>query len=487
MAFEWARIGSLAGLNYGSILNCSATVQLKGGQFSSGGGLVGWNYGLIKNSSAACTLSVPAGISWVSFGGIAGRNNGALIHCSSAGSITAEGWSTLGGMVGRNYGIIANSHSATTVSGDGWSTLGGLAGTHYDDLKGGSEWIIFNSSAAGVVAGKDMISIGGLVGRNMAVISYSHAAGPVTGKTYSNVGGLVGVNAYDDMSLDNKIGVILQSSASGSVTGEISSNAGGLAGINYGRISECYALGQVRSEFFTGGLAGRNERDDFDTTGAGGIISNCYSTGKVTGSGTIGGLAGSDSQAAIEFSYWDTVSSELLISAGGYGRTTEEMSYPHHENTYVHWDFQSIWQSDSNYSMNAGYPFLQGTPEYASEIVSSDLPLYLNDNNPLIMHLTFRNTGIKCWQAEESVLLGAVDNHDDLAPAQYWRIAQDRDIHHFQTYTYEVKLYPQQTGIFTTEWQMIKEGEFWFGEIFSQDVEVIERTGLNSHLWQLFQ
>ncbi len=49
------------------------------------------------------------------------------------------------------------------------------------------------------------------------------------------------------------------------------------------------------------------------------------------------------------------------------------------------------------------------------------------------------------------------------------------------THTYE------EAGTFTTEWQMLKEGEFWFGEKFSKEVEVSVRTGIGSPLWNLFE
>jgi hypothetical protein len=56
-----------------------------------------------------------------------------------------------------------------------------------------------------------------------------------------------------------------------------------------------------------------------------GTVTSCYSTGKVNGSGNqIGGLVGSNNSRIISC-FWDTQTSSQTTSAGGIGKTTEEM------------------------------------------------------------------------------------------------------------------------------------------------------------------
>jgi hypothetical protein len=50
----------------------------------------------------------------------------------------------------------------------------------------------------------------------------------------------------------------------------------------------------------------------------------------------------------------------MATSAGGAGampRTTDEMTFPFSENTYVDWDFTTTWDSGGEEYLNNGYPF----------------------------------------------------------------------------------------------------------------------------------
>ncbi|MHC4125938.1 MAG: fibronectin type III domain-containing protein, partial [Planctomycetota bacterium] len=78
-----------------------------------------------------------------------------------------------------------------------------------------------------------------------------------------------------------------------------------------------------------GGLAGTNS----------GTISNCFSTGQVTGGSLwFGGLVGGNGGGTISDCFWDVNTSDLDTSAGGIGKTTEQM---HTKSTFTDagWDF----------------------------------------------------------------------------------------------------------------------------------------------------
>lgn len=147
---------------------------------------------------------------------------------------------------------------------------------------------------------------------------------------------------------------------------------GGLAGDNFGTIKNSYTnpSTSVEGESFIGGLVGENF----------GSIEDCYSAAEVVGldvdppptiSGRVeerlnksvrmhivdpvGGLIGNCAGTVIN-SYWDTETSGQSDSAGGEGRTTAEMTYAHAANTYVDWDFDSVWRGGEFSSENDGYP-----------------------------------------------------------------------------------------------------------------------------------
>ena len=69
------------------------------------------------------------------------------------------------------------------------------------------------------------------------------------------------------------------------------------------------------------------------------------------------GYAGTINQGTvITKSYWDKETSGQTTSAGGEGRTTQEMtSVPRPENTYVDWNFDTIWDQ-----VDGKYPWLRG-------------------------------------------------------------------------------------------------------------------------------
>ena len=59
------------------------------------------------------------------------------------------------------------------------------------------------------------------------------------------------------------------------------------------------------------------------------------------------------------------------------------MTHPHASNTYVNWDFESIWQADEDASINDGYPYtfdfdLPELPEYTVSFTVSDM-----EGNPI--------------------------------------------------------------------------------------------------------
>jgi hypothetical protein len=291
-------------------------------------------------------------------GGLVGDSPDLTVeNCFSSGSI--NGVSNVGGLIGLSGGTVKNSYSSAVVTGD--NNVGGLVGSSFT----GS---IENSYSQGIVTGNSF-TIGGLVGLNsMASIYSCHNESTVSGD--NSVGGLVGSNLggsviegsfnSGDVSGVSNVGGLIGNSTGSAVnlsynSGEVSGEeaVGGLAGhITTTSINNSYNIGSVVADEYVGGLIGIIEYAS--------PVTHCYSNGSVIGVNNSGGLIGHiGNDPEVINSYWDTVTSGQSTSAGGEGRTTEEMTYPYAQNTYMDWDFEEIWAADEDYSVNDGYPYLQ--------------------------------------------------------------------------------------------------------------------------------
>ena len=224
--------------------------------------------------------------------------------------------------------------------------VGGLAGYMFLESE------IDNCSVSGEIVGSSFI--GGLAGLcSASLITRSSSSVEIDGT--NDAGGLIG-GLIDGTE-------VRMCFSTGDVEGYL--QTGGLIGSKWGNcvIEDSFARGNVTGQDYVGGLVG-NMWD--------GEILRSFSTGEVTYNEGGGGLIGSpDGSVTVEASYWDIDSSGQTESAGGEGRTTEEMTWPHAQNTYEDWDFTEIWLADEEYIVNHGYPYLQATEHQVS--VEDDL------------------------------------------------------------------------------------------------------------------
>jgi hypothetical protein len=152
----------------------------------------------------------------------------------------------------------------------------------------------------------DGFCVGGLVGRLYE--------GSVTG-CYVEGGSVSGAWGVGGLAGENYRGDIQGCYSTGDVTGEF--RVGGLVGANVGSLSNSYSMGSVIGDERVGGLVGESYR---------GSITNSYSAGSVTGETDTGGLIGFNYQDIVfSDSLWDVNSSGQTTSAGGIGRSTEQM------------------------------------------------------------------------------------------------------------------------------------------------------------------
>lgn len=352
-------VGSLTGINDGTITNSFSTVSVQG--YIDVGGLVGGNNGTISNSYAAGTV-----IGFNSVGGLVGGNYATIDNSFATGPVTGQ--STVGGLVGMNYEPVTNSYATGPVTGH--YVVGGLAGYNRSTIT--------LSHATGAVEGYS--GVGGLAGVNEAMIDQSYATGEVSGN--EEVGGLVGCLCSD--------AEIRQSFAEGDVSGGL--YVGGLVGYSYsGSISNCYAkgavtglssdqiaypdLGDVVDEMMGGfGEIDPGDSEMIPSSSVGGLvgmndagsIEYSYATGEVQGDEYVGGLVGKQSGGSVSRSFWDSETTGQTTSAGeGTGLSTSDMQTL---GTYLHedagWNISEDETGSSTWIISDGYPFLRNVPEW---------------------------------------------------------------------------------------------------------------------------
>jgi len=164
--------------------------------------------------------------------------------------------------------------------------------------------------------------VGTIIGGNSGSITNCYSTGSVMGDTA--VGGLVGFN----------FGTITNCYAAALVSGK--NSVGGLAGRNFETITNCYSTGSVTGEGGVGGLVGENYSK--------GTINNCYSIGSVSGYNDIGGLVGLNEYGRkFTSSFWDIETSGQANSAGGTGKTTDEMQMA---STFAGFGCEPVWTID---------------------------------------------------------------------------------------------------------------------------------------------
>ncbi|MDR0926206.1 MAG: choice-of-anchor J domain-containing protein [Ignavibacteria bacterium] len=117
-----ASSGGMAGINYGTITNCSATGDIHCGiDASNAGGFVGQNLGTISNCFA--NVNVSAGMNC---GGFVGNvNDGSITNCYSTGNVLGD-MIMVGGFCGLTSSTISNCYSIGNV--DATNIMFGIGG-----------------------------------------------------------------------------------------------------------------------------------------------------------------------------------------------------------------------------------------------------------------------------------------------------------------------------------------------------------------------
>jgi len=237
------RVGGVVSYNYNKVtgIKVDLTITNYGGYDSHTGGIVAFNEGEVTSSTADTVLFAKYNV-----GGCVGLSTGSLSELSCTSSVTdiANG-SNFGGVVGRNNGAVSSVY-ANVFMYRPYSDSGGIAG--YNDTAGE----ISQASSEGELFNARSYRHGGLVGKNSGIVRESKSSIKInsyTAPSYSSqmsIGGLVGSNTQDTAELVDSYFV-------GSIDFYASAQGiGGLVGVNEynAKIKRNYSNGTI-----TGGSA----------------------------------------------------------------------------------------------------------------------------------------------------------------------------------------------------------------------------------------
>lgn len=274
------------------------------------------------------------------------QNDGSEHSSLYVGSLAGVIGLTSGQQNGTGNSLINNVH---VIGGNirGSNFVGGLVG----GVMNSTDTIIYSSSSASVSGNS---TIGGLISLCRGSVNDSFSSGDVGSSSSSNVGGLigqveVGANIQRCHTSSNVYG---EDNLGGFVANVVSTSPGN--GSSF--ILQSYALGNVTENgsyqdgYDIGGFVGND---------GSGTIENCYSFGTVTSGDpaqSSGGFAGeiNNTNAVITHSYWNSVNTAFTTNNIGTSLSSTQMKSASNFNS---WDFDTVWQIDSNTVLNNGYPF----------------------------------------------------------------------------------------------------------------------------------
>jgi hypothetical protein len=160
-------VGGLVGYNAGTVLQCSATGQLRSDFRVTAGGLVGVSYGKVQKSFADVFVS---GAVSAEVGGLIGNAHGTVTDDYATGRVIAGDRADVGGLVGYFIGkTMVRTYATGQVSGGQSARVGGLVGANVDWASGGtivnSYW---DTTRSGTLFGAGSGDTSGITGTSTA-------------------------------------------------------------------------------------------------------------------------------------------------------------------------------------------------------------------------------------------------------------------------------------------------------------------------------
>ncbi|MBP5717980.1 MAG: right-handed parallel beta-helix repeat-containing protein, partial [Abditibacteriota bacterium] len=112
-------------------------------------------------------------------------------------------------------------------------------------------------------------------------------------------------------------------------------------------------------------------------------------------------------------------------------------------------------------------------PEFGAQIIGETIPTSFATGETKKVTVTVKNTGSATWSQATEDMLGSLDNYDPFSLARIGLDTAERRVAPGETYTFTFYMTaPANPGVYTTDWQMIREHVTWFGDIIRKDVTV---------------
>jgi hypothetical protein len=383
--------GLFSNLPYATIRNLTVEAsdkQVKGGFYTGilAGKII---YGTLENVIVKGTaVSSVADISEIFLGGVAGLMGKMTVNnVTFEGNVNTSSSATyhvyIGGIAGRAVssgftGCVVNNanikNTAENSASDLW--MGLLVGY-------GSGSMVSDCIVKGVISAKSSAKVGGLAGglSNPVTKCKSDVAITVSGEN-SSAGGLLGQCTSSSVSLCFSTGSVKVTGADSNVGGLIGAMGNctlencyssavtegtmytaGLVGKNLGKISKCYASGNVTSKYNGAGLVTLN-------SGSEATVTNCVALNKMVNvsdqSSWSTRVIGNYNDGAPEPDESNYAWNGMLVSVNGVPKTVSDNilqgqslsdSQIKMQSSYEarSWDFNEIW----GISEGQGYPYLQ--------------------------------------------------------------------------------------------------------------------------------
>lgn len=105
----------------------------------------------------------------------------------------------------------------------------------------------------------------------------------------------------------------------------------------------------------------------------------------------------------------------------------------------------------------------RGAAGYEAVVHGADFPFAVEPNQAFQATIAMRNAGTQPWSTADGVTLGAIDNSDSFTAARHPLPRAVTPPEGTATFSLPMRA-PARPGLYLSDWQMVKEGAFWFGE-----------------------
>ncbi len=124
-------------------------------------------------------------------------------------------------------------------------------------------------------------------------------------------------------------------------------------------------------------------------------------------------------------------------------------------------------------------------PANDTDYISDSIPdiVFVGEENQL--SIEFKNVGVYTWTSTEMYRLGISGDITQLGCPG--RVELSGDISPMDSATFNFTIVPTRLGTFNISLRMLKEYVEWFGDEVDREIKVVDRTGVNSCIFELYE